>query len=372
VTVLKKVRLVLGMVALAMVLAACSSQSLPQDSLDPQGPYARKIDNLFDPVFWIAVGVFVLVEGVLVFSLFRFRHRPGRTIPAQTHGNTRLEITWTILPALLLAGISVPTVATVLELNRRPTGQVLDVNVSGHQWWWQFDYPQQKISVSNELHIPTGENVYVSLCAVGLTPSNVPYGGDCGDNPPPNIGDAVIHSFWVPKLNGKQDVVPGRTNHLTLFADHPGVYPGQCYEYCGMSHANMKFKVIAQTPADFQAWVAQQQAPAVSPPAGSLASKGEALFTGANGEGGQCIACHSINGLQNPQTGQPLAATGGPNLTHFASRSCFAGCYLDNTPEDVARWLANPPAVKPGSFMPDYNLSPDQIEALTAYLESLT
>jgi cytochrome c oxidase subunit 2 len=367
----KKVRLVLGMVALAMVLAACSSTSLPQNSLDPQGPYARKIDNLFDPVFWIAVGVFVLVEGLLVFSLFRFRHRPGRAIPAQTHGNTRLEITWTILPALLLAGISVPTVATVLELNRHPEGQVLNVNVSGHQWWWEFDYPQQKIRTANVMHIPVGEAVYVSLCGVGASESGVPYGGTCGDNPPPNIGAAVIHSFWVPKLNGKQDVVPGRTNHLTLYADHPGTYPGQCYEFCGFSHANMKFKVIAQTPADFQAWVAAQQAPAAKPPPGSLASKGEALFTGANGEGGQCIACHTINGLQNPTTGGALTATGGPNLTHFASHDCFAGCFLANTPANVARWLADPPGVKPGSFMPDYNLTPDEIQALTAYLESL-
>src|SRR5206468_1231096 len=136
-TVRKKVRLVLGLVALAVVLAACStSTSVPQDSLNPQGPYSRKIDNLFDPVFWIAVAVFVLVEGALVFAIFRFRHKPGRAIPAQTHGNSRLEITWTILPAVLLAGISVPTVATILELNRRPTGNVMQVNVSGHQWWW--------------------------------------------------------------------------------------------------------------------------------------------------------------------------------------------------------------------------------------------
>jgi cytochrome c oxidase subunit 2 len=159
------------MVALAIVLAACSSRSLPQNSLDPQGPYARKIDNLFDPVFWIAVGVFVLVEGALVYALFRFRHRPGRTIPAQTHGNTRLEIAWTIAPAVLLAAISVPTVATVLELNRRPEGNVLEVNVSGHQWWWEFAYPNQSIRTANVMHIPVGQPVYVSLCGVGLSES---------------------------------------------------------------------------------------------------------------------------------------------------------------------------------------------------------
>jgi cytochrome c oxidase subunit II len=368
----KKVRLVLGLVALAVVLAACSTNSsLPQNSLDPQGPYAKKIDNLFDPVFWIAVGVFVLVEGLLVIAIFRFRHKPGRAIPAQTHGNSKLEITWTILPAVLLAGISVPTVATILELNRHPAGQVLNVDVSGHQWWWEFDYPGQHIRTANVMHIPAGENVYVSLCGVGDTESGTPYGGTCGDQPPPGIGYSVIHSFWVPKLNGKQDVVPGRTNHLTLFADHPGTYYGQCYEYCGFSHANMKFKVVAQTPADFQAWVAAQQAPALTPPTGSLAAKGEALFTGANGEGGQCIACHTINGLQNPATHQPLDATGGPNLTHFASRDCMSGCMMPNTPANVSRWLADPRAIKPGSWMPDYHLTPSEIQALTAYLESL-
>jgi cytochrome c oxidase subunit 2 len=358
------------MVALAVALAACTSQATPQSGLDPQGPYARKIDALFDPVFWIAVGVFVLVEGVLVFSLFKFRHRSGRSIPAQTHGNTRLEITWTILPALLLAGISVPTVATLLELNRRPQGNVLEVNVTGHQWWWGFEYPNEEIRTANVLHIPVGQPVYVSLCGVGNTESGVPYGGDCTD-PPPSVGDAVIHSFWVNKLNGKQDVVPGRTNHLTLQADRPGVYHGQCYEYCGLSHANMKFEVVAQTPEEFQAWVREQQAPAATPAEGSLASKGEALFAGSGGEGGQCIACHSIDGLVNDQ-GDPLStATGGPDLTHFASRDCFAGCYLENTPENVKRWLDDPPAVKPGSWMPDYDLTPEQIEALTAYLETL-
>jgi cytochrome c oxidase subunit 2 len=133
----------------------------------------------------------------------------------------------------------------------------------------------------------------------------------------------------------------------------------------------MKFKVVAQMPSDFQAWVAAQQAPAAAAAPGTLASQGQALFTGANGQGGSCIACHTINGLQNPATGDPLNATGGPNLTHFASRDCFAGCFLDNTPANVSRWLEDPPAVKPGSWMPDYNLTPDQIKALTAYLETL-
>jgi cytochrome c oxidase subunit 2 len=250
---------------------------------------------------------------------------------------------------------------------------VLNVNVSGHQWWWEFDYPDQKIRTANIMHIPIGTNVYVSLCAVGATDggNGPPYGGTCGDQPPPGVGDAVIHSFWVPELNGKQDVVPGRTNHLTLYADHPGTYEGQCYEYCGLSHANMKFKVVAQTPSDFQAWVAEQEAPAVTAQPGTLAAKGEGLFWGQNGQGGQCIACHTISGLVNDEGTAVATATGGPNLTHFASHDCFAGCMFTNTPANVEKWLADPPGVKPGSKMPNYHLTPDEIQALTAYLETL-
>jgi len=339
-----KLRLVLGPAALAVVLAACAPNAT-QDSLRPAGPYADKIANLFTPVFWVAAGIFFVVEGGIVLLLVRYRHRKGREgMPRQIHGNNRLEIAWTIVPALILVGVAVPTVSTIWDLSRRPTGDVLNVTVRGHQWWWEFDYPDLGITTANELHIPIGRPVDVSLDSVGGL-----------------IGDAeVIHSFWVPELAGKQDVVPARTNHLTLEAVRPGTYYGQCAEFCGLSHANMRFRVIAQTPDDFDAWVTAERRDAATPASGTLAATGMDTFLN-----GQCIACHAIQGTK-------AAGIAGPNLTHFASRDCFAGCILDNTPENVTKWLADPPAVKPGSWMPNYHLTGDQIDALVAYLESLT
>ncbi len=343
-----KVRLVLGLIAMTVVLAACA-QNASQDSLKPAGPYAEKIHALFTPVFWIAAAIFFIVEGGIVFLLIRYRHRKGRAgIPPQIHGNNRLEIAWTILPALILVGVAVPTVSTIWDLSKQPRGDVLNVTVKGHQWWWEFDYPDLNVSTANELHIPTGRPVYVSLDSVG---------GLIGDG-------EVIHSFWVPELAGKQDVVPARTNHVTLEADRPGTYYGQCAEFCGLSHANMRLRVIAQSPADFDAWVSAQQQDAVTPQAGSVAAAGMDFFFGTNGLGGQCIACHAIQGTK-------ASAIAAPNLTHFASRDCFAGCMFSNTSEQVAAWLRNPPARKPGSWMPNFHLSEEQINALVTYLESL-
>jgi cytochrome c oxidase subunit 2 len=351
-------RLVLGAVALALVAAACAPNA-SQDSLKPAGPYAEKIHALFTPVFWIAAAIFFLVEGMLIFFVIRYRHRKGRErIPPQIHGNNRLEIAWTIVPALILVGVTVPTVATIYDLASKPTGRVLNVNVIGHQWWWEFDYPGQKIITANEMHIPVGEPVYVSLCSAGAGYKQQPAPNTCQDVPA-GVGDAVIHSFWVPELAGKQDVVPGRTNTLTLEADEPGTYSGQCAEFCGLSHAYMRFKVIAEPRDRFDQWVRAQQTDADTPPEGSLAATGMNQFLN-----GQCIACHAIQGTD-------AQANGGPNLTHLAGRDCFAGCSFDLNEQNLKRWLADPPAMKAGSWMPDYGLSQDQIDALVAYLMTL-
>jgi cytochrome c oxidase subunit II len=369
----RRTRLGLGLAALAVTASACVSNA-PQDALNPQGPYARKIYDLYVPVFWVAVGIFVLVEGLLLFFVFRYRRRKGQAahVPPQIHGNNRLEIAWTILPALILVGVAVPTVTTIFDLARKPAGHVLNVNVLAHQWWWEFDYPDEGIVTANELHIPTGEPVYLTLCAVGLGYDNQPTPSQCQPGPPDGqapatVGDGVIHSFWVPELAGTQDVVPGRANTLVLEADHPGRYSGQCKEFCGLSHAYMKFAVVAHTPEDYAAWVANQRSDAVMPQPGTQAATGMDLFLN-----GQCIACHAIQGLEDAN-GNPLQANGGPNLTHFASRECFAGCWLPNrNREDLARWLDNPSAIKAGSWMPDYGLTPQEISALVAYLETLT
>jgi cytochrome c oxidase subunit II len=368
-----RTRLVLGLAALTAFASACVSNA-PQDSLNPQGPYAQKSYDLIVPVFIVAGVVFLIVEGLLLFFVFKYRRRKNRPaqIPPQIHGNNRLEIAWTILPALILAGVAVPTVTTIFDLARKPEGNVLEVNVLAHQWWWEFDYPGEGIVTANELHIPTGRPVYVTLCAVGLGYDQQPTPNECQPGPPDGqppaaVGDGVIHSFWVPELAGTQDVVPGHANTLTLEADHPGRYSGQCKEFCGLSHAYMKFAVVAHTPEDYDAWVRNQQSDAVMPAQGSLAATGMDVFLN-----GQCIACHAIQGLEDAN-GNPLSANGGPNLTHFASRECFAGCYYANADtEKLSQWLDNPASLKAGSWMPDYNLTRDEIKALVAYLESLT
>jgi cytochrome c oxidase subunit 2 len=367
---------VLGLVALALVAAACAPNAT-QSALEPKGPYAQKSFDLFVPVFWVAVAIFVIVEGLLVLFVFRYRHRKNQTprIPAQVHGNTRLEIAWTILPTLILAGVAVPTIATIWDLAARPTGDVLEVNVLAHQWWWEFDYPDQKILTANELHIPTGRPVYLTLCAVGFgygapVPSqggppapNACQTGPPDGQPPAGIGAAVIHSFWVPELAGTQDVVPDLTNHLTIQADEPGTYEGQCKEFCGLSHAYMKFRVVAHTPADFDRWGAEQNAPA-SPDVSGPAETGKQIFLQT------CVACHAVAGLETAN-GQPVLANGGPNLTHLMSRECFRGCTLATTDANLRSWIADPRSVEAGSFMPDYGLSPDEVDQVVAFLNTL-
>ena len=359
----RKTILVLGLVALGVVAAACAPNA-SQSALEPKGPYAEAGYDLFVPVFWVATAVFIIVEGLLLFFVIRYRHRKNDTaLPPQVHGNTKLEIGWTILPTLILAVVAVPTVATIWDLAAEPEGDVLQVTVLAHQWWWEFDYPDQGIITANELHIPTDRPVYLTMCAVGLGYDQQIAPSTCQDQPAA-VGDSVIHSFWVPELAGTQDVIPSRTTYLTIQADEPGTYEGQCKEFCGLSHAYMKFKVVAHDPSEFEAWVAGQQGPAVPPPPGDPAQAGVGVFLS------QCTGCHAIAGLEDPN-GNPLVANGGPNLTHFASRDCFAGCMMPTTDENLRRWLEDPPAVKAGSWMPNYGLSEQEIDQLIAFLDSL-
>ena len=317
---------------LGLLLAACTG-NLPQDSLDPAGPVAERQLELFTLVFWIAVAVFVIVEGLLVFAMIRFRHREGRE-PRQIHGNTRLEVAWTIVPAVILAGIAVPTVATIFDLSRGPAENALEITVTGHQWWWEVDYAEEKIVTANEIHVPTDRQVYLTLTS-----------------------EDVIHSFWVPRLAGKQDLVPGHTENLSFSAPEPGIYRGTCTEYCGLSHANMRFRVIAQEPSEFEAWVRDQTQEAAAAPPTEI----EQIVTGT------CMSCHQIRGVE----GLTEPTKPAPDLTHVGSRQTLAAGLLRNDPDDLARWLRNPPGVKPGSLMPDYRLTEDQIDALVEFLGSL-
>jgi cytochrome c oxidase subunit 2 len=328
-------------VGLIFLLSACAKTVMPQDTLNPAGPEARKINSLFWLVFWIAVAVFVLVEGLIVVAMVKFRRRPGAGIPKQVHGNKGLEIGWTIAPAVILLAISIPTVGTIFSLSRKPPHS-LDITVTGHQWWWQVEYPGLRVTTANEIHIPVGRPVYVAVTSAD-----------------------VIHSFWIPRLAGKQDLEPGRTNHVTLEADQPGTYLGQCAEYCGLSHANMRMRVIAQTDGDFQAWADAESRPAQVATTG-LAAQGADLFANGKFAGAQqCVACHTVSGI--PNAGGVI----GPDLTHFGNRTTFAGSIFPNDRAHLEAWLRDPPAIKPGADMPNLGLTQEQINALIAFLESL-
>jgi cytochrome c oxidase subunit II len=331
----------IGLVLAVLLLGGCARTHLPQDTFNAAGPVARREEGLWWPVFWLATAVFFLVEGLLVYALWRFRHRPGRGVPTQIHGNKRLEIAWTIAPALLLAGVAVPTVGTIFSLAQHPTGQVLQLQVIGHQWWWEVHYPQYGLVTANEIHIPVGRPVNVSITSKD-----------------------VIHSFWVPRLAGKQDLEPGHTNYLTIQADGPGVYLGQCAEYCGTSHANMRFRVMADPAADFQAWVADTRAEVARQPSQQVLAIMQRVG---------CGGCHTIGGLQG------FVGNIGPDLTHFGARTTFAGAMIRNTGDTLSAWLRDPQAVKPGNDMtigpggrPGRSaLTEAEVRQLVDYLESL-
>jgi cytochrome c oxidase subunit 2 len=330
----------------ALVGAGCARGELPQDTLSPVGPEAVKIDHLFKPVLLVAGIVFVLVNALIIICIVRFRAKSDDDAPVQVHGNAKLEIGWTVVPAAILLVIGIFTVFAVLDINKRASGSdVLTVKVVGHQWWWEYEYPDLGITTANELHIPTGRPVQLEMTSAD-----------------------VIHSFWPPKLAGKLDVVPGRVNYMKLSANEPGDYSGQCAEYCGLSHANMRLRVIADAPADFDDWVANQQKPSV-PPTGDAtvddAVAGSELFV-ARG----CSGCHTVNGLAG------AAGKVGPNLTHLQTRSHFAGAIFPLDEKSLRRWLRDPPGMKPmnpdnGQGMPNLGLSETDITKLIAYLETL-
>ena len=333
-----------GLVALAFLLGACASDA-PQDSLDPAGPEARTIDNLFGPVVLAAAVVFVLVQGLIIYAVVKFRRRDDDDgeLPDQVHGNTRLEVGWTILPALVLAVVSVFTVPVIFELNEQPE-DALEVEVWGQQFWWGYVYgegagAEREFETANELTIPAGQPVFLTLRSRD-----------------------VIHSFWAPRLNGKRDVVPGRTHTWTIEADEPGAYSGQCAEFCGASHANMRLKVVALSADDYDAWLERQQEEPEIPTTGPEAA-GYELFSQRG-----CAGCHQIDGAYEEVAEDAPPA---PNLTHLFSRACFAGCIYDLTDRnELEAWLRDPQR-KAGSRMVIGELSEADIDNLYAYLRTL-
>jgi cytochrome c oxidase subunit 2 len=357
-----------GILTVALLLMACDADAR-QSTFGTAGPVAEKQLLLFNVLLWVMVGVFVLVEGALLYAAIRFRRRPGQGLPNQIHGNTPLEVTWTIIPTILILGLGAWSVLTLFELDQPPASaaaDALEITVTGHQWWWEVQYPNADgngkiVTTANELRVPVGRVVLVNLRS-----------------------DDVIHSFWIPKLAGKVDVVPTRSNRMWFQADETGRFYGQCAEFCGIAHAQMKFRVQVLPQEDYDAWVAGYGQP---PQLSADAQRGQQIF---NGEGG-CIVCHTASGPDDPsvvagrvqgflQTEVGIAP--GPNLTDLATRETFAAGLAELNRENLRRWLTNPDDIKPGNHMaqraniyqtPNGNtrLSQDQVSALIEYLLSL-
>jgi len=320
--------------ALALATAGCTLEQYPQSSLHPKSDFAHDLQNLLEQqVFWVVV-IFLLVFVAQIYIVLRFRNRPGAKDPKPIHGHTGLEVAWTIAPAIVLTLVAIPTVATIYKTYEHPEGAMV-VRAIGHQWWWEFDYPELGIKTASEMVVPLGRKVFVQIETLD-----------------------VLHAFWIPAMGGKRDAIPGRVNHIHFTPQELGTYPGQCAELCGTSHANMRMKLTVATPQDFDAWVAAQKAGPVEPEPGSLAARGKQEYST-----GQCIACHTVTGVSG--------GTIGPNLTHVGSRTMIAGAIYPNDSEHLGRWLANPPAMKAGSLMPNQGLTNEQVTALVAYLQSL-
>jgi cytochrome c oxidase subunit 2 len=385
----------------AGLVAACNPADFPQSALLPRGDFAAMLDDLFMTTVWWALLVFVLVESALIFAIVKFRGKPEDEEPAQVHGNTLLEIVWTAIPALILAFIAVPTVRAIFHSYRVPTNNPLVVEVIGHQWWWEFRYPEYGITTANELHVPVGRTVSLQMSSTD-----------------------VLHSWWIPQLAAKRDVFPNRPTNMWFTAQEPGFYPGQCAEFCGIQHGKMAFHVVASAPAEFESYiehlrtVSARAAPA-APPAAAPADTAAAAATttttaGAmtpqpqddsaglqtqieRGQGvgepppapgqvepgqqasydpaqveqgralfGACAGCHSLDAVN------PVKGLIGPNLANVGARRYIAAGTMRNTDENLKKWIMDPQEVKVGVGMIDMGLQEPQAAALVAYLRSLS
>jgi len=318
------------------------------------------VDEVFMTTVKWALVVFILVEGALLFAIWKFRGRPGDQEPEQTHGNAIVEVVWTIIPAAILAFIAVPTVRTIFRTAEIPAG-AMEVEVIGHQWWWEFRYPEQQIVTANELVVPAGKPVVVKIRTAD-----------------------VLHSYWVPQFAAKRDAFPLKYTTFYFTTDSLGAFTGQCAEFCGVQHGRMGSLVIVKSQDEFAQWVATQQvgSPMInagkievdtttpSDPAAAQA-KSERDSVMARGQrafmAGGCIGCDAMAGT--PTAG--LTGLQGPNLSHVGSRQRLAAGILENTPENLARWLREPQVVKEGSLMKlPRPLTEDEITALVAYLRA--
>jgi cytochrome c oxidase subunit II len=308
--------------------------------LSPNSLQTRLIDRLWDAMYLTSIVVFALVVGALLWGTFRRRSAEApRTDPAAERRMTSAVALATGLTVVVLFGFLVYDMAVGRQLTTNPGDQALQIRVTAHQWWWEVQYrdslAQNWATTANEIHIPAGKPVALELRSTD-----------------------VIHSFWPPSLSQKRDLIPGNPNSLWFQADTPGVYRGQCAEYCGQQHAKMAFLVIAEPPDSFASWLESQRDTALTPTS-ELTKRGQEVFLTSS-----CVMCHAISGT-------PAGSRIGPDLTHLASRRTIAAGTLPNTRGNLAGWIVDPQRIKPGTRMPPNQLDPADLHALLAYLESL-
>jgi cytochrome c oxidase subunit 2 len=332
--------LILSMCVASRAVLAEGPRSVPS-ILSPASTPAHQVLNLSLFVLAITGGIFVVVGGLLLIAIVRFRARKTdpASEPPQIYGSTQIEVAWTVIPVLVVVVLFLATARILFGIQDAPKPKdALDVTVIGHQFWWEFRYPKLGIVTANELHIPVSPN----------------------DAPRPTflklLSADVAHSFWIPQLGGKTDLIPNRVNTMWFDPKTPGLYVGQCAQFCGAQHALMLLRVYVDTPEQFASWVKLQQQAGAND---VRVAEGKETF-----ETLACINCHAVSGT---------AATGrfGPDLTHLMSRSTIAAGAMDNTPQNLRRWLQDPAAFKGGALMPAMQLSDQQLDQVTAYLATL-
>jgi cytochrome c oxidase subunit II len=323
-----------GSILLAIIASACSDSA--PSTLHPEGPGAHRIAGLWWFMFWVSALVVAVVTALIVMGVLRGRTSRAQHSPDTPGWTTRLVVLGgVVVPVIVLSVLWILTLSDMSALSQTGRPATLRVQVVGHQWWWEVRYPAVGVITANDLHIPVGEPVAVELTT-----------------------DDVIHSFWVPQLTGKTDLISGRTTRMWIQADRPGVYRGQCAEYCGLQHANMAFYVVADPPRRFRDWLTREGQPAATPTDATPARGRDVFLSSA------CAGCHTIRGT---------AAEGdvGPDLTHVGSRISIGAGTLPRTSGNLAIWISDSQAVKPGNLMPPIPLSADELEAIVAYLEGL-
>ncbi|MDP8975302.1 MAG: cytochrome c oxidase subunit II [Actinomycetota bacterium] len=309
-----------------LALVACSSQS--PNALDPKGPDAKSVASVAWLMFGLATAVYIVVAGFIIFGALRGKKE------SRISDGAFIWIGGLLVPSLILAGLAVVTVKTTDTL-RKPDANPLRIEVTGYQFWWAAEYLDEKVTTANEIRVPAGRPVEIGL----------------------HTKD-VIHSFWVPELAGKVDLVPGQRNVIRFTAEKPGEYRGQCAEFCGLQHAKMAFLVLAEEPGEYERWVMRQQRPRGGP-ASEREAAGEQVFMRSS-----CAGCHTVRDTE-------ARGTLGPDLSDFGSRRTLGAVATPNTRGNLAGWIENPQSIKPGNLMPPVQLEPDELLNLLEYLENL-